>query len=926
MPGFTGLSGVGPPCVDFPSPNSVSCPQSGSCKFMNITTSMHHSLFGNVTVTQMERGCGEEGMSPNMCLTASDLDGVLDEIRGSLSSLEAIGLTFQEIDGQVCTCNTGDLCNERPLDVATTTVTPATSSVTGEIEVRNLQAVPLSASSVSVSWEPPAESADLVTAYAILIWDVTTGQLISHSVELPGEHSLLVNDLMGDTEYVIDVTPLGREIVSRTASTPVVLPAGSTMGPTTQSSHSQVNLESDGAVAAITSPNFPLDYPDNTNVSWRVTVPSGCQLHVHFVTFDTAFRDWLHIGDGHSYFGPVKPFDFDVNSEHTLIRFVSNDRSTSTGFNITVQADCMQGAGTTEQPLLLDTDGGNVSLVPGLTYRIASPNFPGDYDDSSDVLWSINSPAGCSLNVEFLNFTTENTFDYVKVGPGSTQADATAEETRITGDRETPFDAMVNSPSAFVYFHSDGSVRYSGFRADLTLQCQEGSTIGPMVQTTQSSHSQVNLESDGAVAVITSPNFPMDYPDNTDVSWNVTVPSGCQLHVHFVTFYTGIGDWLYIGDDHSYFGPLRPDDIDVNSEHTLIRFVSDDSIARMGFNLTLRADCMQGAITTEQPLVPDADGGNVSLVPGMTYRISTPNFPNNYPVYSNVLWFFNAPDGCSVNVRFLSFRTENTFDFVKVGPGSTGADVAAVERKISGDPETPYDVMVNSPRAFVYFSSDGSVTHTGFHADLTLQCQEGSTMVPTTQSSDSEDAGNTEQPLVPDTNGGNINLVPELTYRIASPNFPNSYPYSDRVLWSISAPDGCSLNVRFLNFTTESFYDYVKAGPGLTEADVAAEVRKFSGDRETPFDIMVNSNEAFVYFYSDGSLSYSGFRADLTLQCQEGSTMVPTTQGSHSLVNLESDGAVAVITSPNFPRTIPTILMCRGMSRCHQGVSYTSTL
>ncbi|XP_071476500.1 uncharacterized protein [Diadema antillarum] len=398
-------------------------------------------------------------------------------------------------------------------------------TVVGQIEVRNLEVVPLSASSVIVSWEPPAEGANLVTAYAILIWDVATGQLISYSVELPGEHSLLVSDLMADTEYLIDVTPLGRKIVSRTASTTVVPPTGSTMAATTQSSHSQ-------------------------------------------------------------------------------------------------------GAGTTEQPLVLDTDGGNVTLVPGLTYRIASPNFPGDYDDNSDVLWSINSPAGCSLNVEFLSFLTESPYDYVKVGPGSTQADATAEEMRITGDRETPFDVMVNSTSAFVYFHSDVSARYSGFRADLTLQCQ-GSA---MVPTRQSSHSQ---------------------------------------------------------------------------------------------------------------------GGNVSLVPGMTYRIASPNFPLDYDDSSDVLWSINSPAGCSLNVEFLSFRTENTFDYVKVGPGSTQADATAEETRITGDRETPFDVMVNSTSAFVYFHSDGSVRYPGFRADLTLQCQEGSTIVPTTQSSHSQ--GSTIGPMVQTT-------------------------------------------------------------------------------------------------------------------------------------------------------------------------------
>ncbi|XP_071476490.1 uncharacterized protein [Diadema antillarum] len=118
MPGFPGYSGVGPPCVNFPSRDSVSCPQSGSCKFMNITSYLSHPMFGNVTITQLERGCSEEGMPPNVCLTPADLPGVMEGLQGSL---EASGLTFQGLEGQFCTCNTGDFCNEGPSGVVATT-------------------------------------------------------------------------------------------------------------------------------------------------------------------------------------------------------------------------------------------------------------------------------------------------------------------------------------------------------------------------------------------------------------------------------------------------------------------------------------------------------------------------------------------------------------------------------------------------------------------------------------------------------------------------------------------------------------------------------------------------------------------------------------------------------------------------------------
>ncbi|XP_072176679.1 zinc metalloproteinase nas-39-like [Diadema setosum] len=376
LPGFTGYSGVGPPCVNFPLQNSVSCPQSGSCKFMNITSYLYHPMFGNVTMTQLERGCSDEGMPPNVCLTLADVPGVMEGLRGSL---EASGMTFQGLEGQICTCNTGDLCNEGPSGVVATT-----SAATSD-------------------------------------------------------------------------------------------------------------------------------------------------------------------------------------------------------------------AGTTEQPLVPDTNGGYINLVPELTYRIASPNFPNNYPNSNRVLWSISAPDGCSLNVRFLNFRTESSYDYVKAGPGLTEADVATESRRHSGDRETPFDIMVNSNEAFVYFYSDGSLSYSGFRADLTLQCQEGA--GTTVVPNEEGGSFTLTEGDEMV--IASTNFPESYINLALRTWRFRVDAGCTVEIGFQEFETESHfDTVNIGRgssevaEETLSGSRDGEIFRVNDESAWVKFTSDSSVTMGGFKAFVRPVCI----------------------------------------------------------------------------------------------------------------------------------------------------------------------------------------------------------------------------------------------------------------------------------------------------------------------------------------------
>ena len=58
----------------------------------------------------------------------------------------------------------------------------------------------------------------------------------------------------------------------------------------------------------ITSPGFPNNYPDDSNISWLIQLPKGKFIEVNFLSFETeedCWRDSLTIYNGPSDASPV---------------------------------------------------------------------------------------------------------------------------------------------------------------------------------------------------------------------------------------------------------------------------------------------------------------------------------------------------------------------------------------------------------------------------------------------------------------------------------------------------------------------------------------------------------------------------------------------------------------------------------------------
>mmetsp|Transcript_14273 Transcript_14273/g.23600 ORF Transcript_14273/g.23600 Transcript_14273/m.23600 type:complete len:182 (-) Transcript_14273:583-1128(-) len=74
-------------------------------------------------------------------------------------------------------------------------------------------------------------------------------------------------------------------------------------------------------------------------------------------------------------------------------------------------------------------------------------------------------------------------------------------------------------------------------------------------------------------------------------------------------------------------------------------------------------------------------------------------------------WVLKAPANHHLRLNFTSFRIESGYDFVRVY-----ASFTVLLARLTGSIEPPPVILVNSSSAFVTFTSDSTVTYSGFQA------------------------------------------------------------------------------------------------------------------------------------------------------------------------------------------------------------------
>ncbi|UMM39016.1 hypothetical protein L5515_016239 [Caenorhabditis briggsae] len=414
--------------------------------------------------------------------------------------------------------------------------------------------------------------------------------------------------------------------------------------------------------------------------------------------------------------------------------------------------------------------------------------------------------------------------------------------------------------------------------------------------------------------VIHSPKYPESYPPNSDCQWTIHVDENSQVAIEFVYFHLEqhkecIYDRLILTEGSSkvlknngketsetFCGQIEKKTIVSKTNQLSLRFFSDNSVQKSGFELRFSKElnecatdknichhycvntvggfkcaCRVGYSLSANGFSCDSTcGGYLKASNG---SISSPNFPEMYPNSKTCVWEIEAPEGYHIFINFTKFtvegmKTECAYDYVKIGDSE----------KLCGEYDKPLLFTTPRNRVRIEFSSDSSVERDGFFANFIAdfdECQNNNagcehvcqnrlgSYVCTCNPGFilSEDRHNCKE-------GSCFFEVNAPSGEINSPNYPNDYPKGQNCSWHFVTTPGHRLMLTFSIFQVEEHaqckYDAVSVFDGGDDSAQLAGV--FCGLTPPPL-LLSSSNELYLTFSSDASVSRRGFQAQYTSVC-----------------------------------------------------------
>ncbi|XP_041445755.1 embryonic protein UVS.2-like isoform X2 [Xenopus laevis] len=216
------------------------------------------------------------------------------------------------------------------------------------------------------------------------------------------------------------------------------------------------------------------------------------------------------------------------------------------------------------------------NVLSDTTGSLKSSNYPGIYPNNGTCLWLIRVPDG-QVFMQFMAFDLQSSTgcasDYLKVYDGGTPS-APVLLAKACGTSQLP--SIVSTGNLMLLeFVSDGSIAATGFKASYsTVQC--GSAFySPSGE-------------------FSTPNYPSDYPPNTNCSWIIWAPAGYQVSLNMADFYLEYHrscsyDSLQVFDGPKSTSPLigryctSIPNIVSTGNSLLLQFRSDRQVQNRGF-------------------------------------------------------------------------------------------------------------------------------------------------------------------------------------------------------------------------------------------------------------------------------------------------------------------------------------------------------
>ncbi|XP_041914774.1 bone morphogenetic protein 1-like [Alosa sapidissima] len=465
--------------------------------------------------------------------------------------------------------------------------------------------------------------------------------------------------------------------------------------------------------------------------------------------------------------GYQKPDDIKTSSNQLWLKFVSDGSVNKAGFSASFFKETDECArperGGCEQRCLNSLGSYHCACDPGfelaqdkrsceaaacgglitkLNGSLSSPGWPREYPPNKNCVWQLEAPPQHRITLLFEAFETEGSdvckYDYVEVRSG--QAPDSKLHGKFCGS-EKPERITSQSNSMHIEFKTDNTVSKKGFKAQFfsdkdecskdnggcqhecvntygsySCQCRSGFVLHDNQHDCKEAGCDLTLNS--VTGTITSPNWPDKYPSKKACTWAITTTPGHRIKLAFTEIdmeahpecaYDHLE--IYDGRDgrapsfRRVCGSKKPAPIIATANRMFLRFFSDNSVQKRGFEATYTSEC-GGSLTAEvktKDLYSHAQYGD-----------------NNYPGASDCQWVISAEKGYGVELIFQTFEIEEEadcgYDYMEL---FDGADIKAPRLGRycgSGPPEEIYSA---GDAIVIKFHSDDTISKKGFHLRYT---------------------------------------------------------------------------------------------------------------------------------------------------------------------------------------------------------------
>lgn len=348
--------------------------------------------------------------------------------------------------------------------------------------------------------------------------------------------------------------------------------------------------------------------------------------------------------------------------------------------------------------------------------QVVSPGYPDAYDANLFCKWIITGDGNITLVLRVVELESSPTCEYDNIDIRETTPSRSLGKVCGTEFNRT---IATNSTSITVVFKSDESYEEKGFLMEFYTDNE---------QSGRSTDEECRNTLVDRVGNVTSPNYPLQYSDNSSCWTLINVEPGSVIVLRFQVIALEFDDacmfdYVEVFDGPSEESPLmgrfcgesQKRVLRSTGNNVLVHFKSDDLLNNRGFLLEYESNSGGIRASSEGPcgLTRDIENGT----------ITSPNYPNRYPPSSSCVVDLEAPVDYQLSLVFLNFSLEPdpncTFDYVQLWDDLSNGSWTSMGR-LCGEKGDLKEVISTRNRMRLKFYSDNFSEFTGFLASYKL--------------------------------------------------------------------------------------------------------------------------------------------------------------------------------------------------------------